>query len=390
MNLNIHIVSLLILVGLVQCQSPATLTDEEKNKEPISPSTEIVLSQEQIQAIGLTYGKLETKNMGQSIRANGRVDVPPSHHAQVNAKAEGFVRTVQVLPGHFVRAGQSLLVLENSEYVHLQEQYLIAQQELAYIEQTYQRQNKLRQESINARKELQRAEADLAIKKAQKISLEQRLSFLGFSPASIQAESMSSLISVTSPIDGYVKAVSARMGAFVNQGSPLIEIIGTDHKHLELQVFEKDILQVQEGQKVHFSVPNLKDKTYPATVFLVGKSFEQATKTVQVHAHIEDKAIEQKLLPGMFVEAELELANQALLSLPEQAIVPEGALFYIFWKAKEKGDKIFFQKREVIPQNTKNGFTAVRFIKPLPTSAQVVKEKAYYLQALLHQEGKEE
>ena len=57
--------------------------------------------------------------------------------------------------------------------------------------------------------------------------------------------------------------------------------------HLELNVFEKDILKVKEGKKITFTVPEASKEVFNAEVHLVGKSIEGNDRTINVHGHLD-------------------------------------------------------------------------------------------------------
>jgi cobalt-zinc-cadmium efflux system membrane fusion protein len=377
-----------LLLGLAACSS----SPKEEN-QPSTPteskSTELSLNQAQIKKIGLTWGESQSKELSTAVFVNGKVDVPPQNQATVHARQEGFVQSIKVLPGDFVKRGQILAVLENRDYLRLQEMYLTAKSELNYLQKELKRQQELRAEDINAEKTLQQVERDLQIKQAQEASLRQQLALLGLNTQNLQAQNLQAYFSLVSPIMGYVETVDLSMGEFVSMNKPLIKIKGTEHKHLELMVFEKEATMINKGQKITFQVPSLGQERYGAEVFLVGQSFDAKAKTINVHAHILDAKMEEKLVPGMFVNANILLPAQSHATLPEEAIIQEGKNYFVFLKGKEQGGKVFFDKIAVKVFNTQDGYTAFAPEKAIPQKAQFVQKGAYYLQAQLMNAGEE-
>jgi cobalt-zinc-cadmium efflux system membrane fusion protein len=55
----------------------------------------------------------------------------------------------------------------------------------------------------------------------------------------------------------------------------MLEIIETDHLHLELNVFEKDILKVKVEQDINFTVPEATNEIFHAKVHLVGNQLKE-------------------------------------------------------------------------------------------------------------------
>ena len=149
---------------------------------------------------------------------------------------------------------------------------------------------------------------------------------------------------------------------------------------------------MKEGQKVRFTVANAPDREYSATIYSVGKTFEQAPKAVHVHAEIEGGT--ENLIPGMYIEGRIAVTNASVPALPEAAIVGEGEESYIFIKTgeasheEEAGEGTgqdasekswVFKQIPVYTGVQDNGWVEVSFFEPLPDSAQIAYNVAYNL-----------
>ena len=66
-----------------------------------------------------------------------------------------------------------------------------------------------------------------------------------------------------------------------------MEIIDNSHIHLELSVFEKDILKIKKEQEINFKIPDASSNVFKAEVHLIGTALEE-NRTIKVHAHLED------------------------------------------------------------------------------------------------------
>ncbi len=88
--------------------------------------------------------------------------------------------------------------------------------------------------------------------------------------------------------------------------------------HVELTVFEKDITQLKVGQKIRYTLPNESGAERTATLHLIGREIS-TERTVRVHAHLDKE--ETQLIPGMYVKAFIELNNNTVPALPQEAIV---------------------------------------------------------------------
>ncbi|MFV3038167.1 HlyD family efflux transporter periplasmic adaptor subunit, partial [Klebsiella pneumoniae] len=66
-------------------------------------------------------------------------------------------------------------------------------------------------------------------------------------------------------------------------------------------VYEQDIAKIKTGQQVMFTIINDPHHPHTATIFSINKAFEDNQQAVIAHAKIN--AIDDNLLPGMFIEA---------------------------------------------------------------------------------------
>ena len=53
---------------------------------------------------------------------------------------------------------------------------------------------------------------------------------------------------------------------YIAASDVILEIVDTSHLHLELAVFEKDILKIKVGQKIKFTVPEASKEIFDADV----------------------------------------------------------------------------------------------------------------------------
>jgi multidrug efflux pump subunit AcrA (membrane-fusion protein) len=134
--------------------------------------------------------------------------------------------------------------------------------------------------------------------------------------------------------------MNANVGMFVAPSDVILEIVDTNHLHLELAVFEKDILNVKVGQKINFRVPEATKEVFNAEVHLVGKSIEGNDRTINVHGHLDDN-IKQKLLTGMFVEAGIVTNSKKGLAIPTEALLTENNKNFVLVLDNDKNQYAF-------------------------------------------------
>ena len=165
-------------------------------------------------------------------------------------------------------------------------------------------------------------------------------------PNNVTAENITSSINLYAPISGYITRVNVVKGKFAEPTDVIFEIIKTNHLHLELKVYEKDILKVKKGQQIAFRIPETETENYTGEVFLVGKTIEEADRTVTVHCHITEET-EIPLVAGMYIEADIFVDTYEKFCLPVDAFLREESKYYVFVNTETDEDGYTFVKTHV-------------------------------------------
>ncbi|MDQ2772238.1 MAG: efflux RND transporter periplasmic adaptor subunit, partial [Bacteroidota bacterium] len=273
------------------------------------------------------------------------------------------------------------------EYLKLQQDYLQTQARIDYLQQETNRQQILNDEDVGARRKLQQATSELHTEQAAAGSLAAQLRLIGLNPGTVSAGNIRPSVPLIAPIGGYVKAVMVNPGQFVNPQDVLVELVDRSDLHLELKVFERDIAKVKVGQDILFTVPaqGAGTRPLPATVFLVGKAFDDDGRTVSVHAHLHDTGPDAlataTLLPGQYVSARIITGLTPQRTLPEDALVPGGEVSYAFYQVKADAKGRTYHRFSLRPGTTDQGQVAVRPLDKLADTTHLVVKGAYFLDA---------
>lgn len=310
---------------------------KEAKTEAEVPETDglITVTTTQFQSAGMEVATPIEQDFDVTIKTSGNIDVPPQNRAKVTTFIGGYVKGTKLLVGDRVTKGQALLTLENTEFLDIQKDYLEVAEQIHYLKSEYERQKTLYDEKITSQKNYLKAESDYRRAKATHQSLKEKLVMLNINPATVEKGKLTSVITIFSPISGDIVIMNANVGMPVSPSDVILEIVDTNHLHLELAVFEKDILKVKEGQKINFTVPEASKEIFKADVHLVGKSIEGNDRTINVHGHLDD-AIKQKLLTGMFVEAGIVVDSKKGLAVPSEAIISENNKNFVLLLENQK------------------------------------------------------
>ena len=333
----------------------ALACNQPVNTEPASPEPAehtVALSLAQFKNANLVVGTLLQKEISALIRVKGKVDVPPQKLMSVSVPLGGYLKSSNLLPGMRVQQGEVIAVVEGEQYIQLQQDYLMAKEKLVWLEQEYNRQRELLATQSAPQKTFQMASADFSSQQVLVNALFQKLKLVGIQPENVTKDKISASISVRSGLSGYVAAVHVNAGKYLTPSDVLFEIISTDDIHLALKIFEKDIPMLQIGQSVMAYTNQQPEKKYPCRIILMGKEIA-ADRSIEIHCHFNQHNL--SLLPGTFMNAEIEVKNKAATVLPDDALVRFNNQQYVFVQT----DSLQFVMKEVQPGISENGYTQI-------------------------------
>lgn len=345
---NIILTSSLIAL-LVACGSDQTVDSTETNA---SIENSITLTDAQSNYAGIETGTMSSKQISSTVKLNGKIDVPPQSMVSISVPMGGYLKSTKLMDGMYIQKGEVLAVMEDVQYVQLQQDYLMAKAQFYVHESEYNRQKELNQSKATSDKVFEQAKASYQTQRVVIKSLEEKLKLIGINPQRLTTDNLSNSIHIYAPISGYVAAVNVNIGKYVNPSDVLFELVNPTDIFLSLTVFEKDINKLEIGQKLFASTTTDPQKKYECEVFLISKNLENNNAT-QVQCRI--KQSDKSLLPGMFMSAEIELTSKFTTALPEDAIVRfENKQFVFISTGKNQ-----FEMTEVNIGNTENGYTEI-------------------------------
>ena len=382
---------LILLFTIISCgnsDSKHTEDDDHKNEQTKDVANEaetpnkVALKLNQLEIMGIELGNLSQLNLGASLKVNGQLELPPQNMASVSALIGGRVQSVTVVEGDFVKKGQVIATLNNTEFIAMQREYLSAKSNLTYLEKDYLRKKELEKEGITSARAFQESEAAYFNAKADLNAAKATLNLLGVNTAQADKGVISASIPVVAPIQGYIQKIEINIGKSVAPEQEMFEIVDNNFLHLGLNVFEKDIEKLGMGQKIAFTLSTRPNKIYEAEIFALGKAFDLDTRSVKVHAKII--GTHEGLLTGMFVEARIATDSKMVDALPDEAFVNEKGLDYVFVQREKDKEDIVLEKIQVIKGVSDLGFSEVMFTNPITKNDLIVIKSAYYVNAELN------
>lgn len=383
------------------------------------------LSPEQMKSIKIEFGNIEKKQLTSSLKANGILKVPNQNKANATALSGGVIKSILMQPGNKVNKGQTIATITNNSFITLQEEYLVTTSKAVLVGLEVARQKELQAGNAGALKNLQASEAELGVLKARKSSLQKQLQLVGINATTLTSDNIRSTIGITSPISGTVGNVLVNIGSFIEANDPIAEIIDHSQLHLDLFVYEKDLIKLKVNQTIHFTLTNNPGKEYDAIVYSISNTFEQSTKAIAVHAKV--KGNKTGLIDGMNITALVSLEKANVDAVPTNAIVNHEGQDYIFivtdahseeehHKHNEAGEKehdhdehghhhdekeknkpegevahneegTTFEKIPVRKGTTDVGYSEITLLKEIPVNAKIVTNGAFFILAKMTNKG---
>jgi len=374
----------IIISGLILSLNSCINGDSKPVADPkeveVIPENIVELRADQIKLAGIQTGSVEMRSVSNTLKVNGIISVAPQNQATVCMPLGGFIKSTNLFPGNAVSRGQTLAIIENQEFVDIQQNYLEAKNKLVYAEAEYKRHTDLFKEDVYSEKNVQQVTVDYKNLKALVRSLEQKLLLIGINPDQLNEDNISNTVNLVSPIKGFLKAVNVNIGKFVSSTDVLFEIVNSDKLFLELTLFEKDADKVTSGQKIKFYINN-ETEEHEAIISQTGKSVSN-DKTFRVYGTVSSTC--KNVLPGMYVNALIEESDIKTMALPSDAVVSfdDKDYIFVFEKDKEEAGKAMTEYRifEVKKGVSSSGYTEIRLPEGFDiNTAKVVIKGAYNL-----------
>lgn len=365
----------IMLLVLISACGTETASETE---ETTSNSQKVEVTKKQFDYGNMEVGKLTEEPFHRVITATGMLDVPPENKSTVSAYFGGYVKNISLIQGQKITKGQTLLTLENPDYIQVQQDYLETKSQLGYLKSDYERQKELAADNVSSKKTYLKAESDYQMTLAKYESLKKKLELMNISPSSVSSLNIRTTIVVTAPISGYVTSVLATKGMFLNPSDIALTIMNTDHMHVELNIFEQDLAKVKIGQEISFRLQN-DDQKYAATVYLVNKAIDVENRIIKVHCHLVNEEQTRKFTPGMYVEAEIYASTDSTFALPIDAVISAEKRSYVLVKESLKNGNYSFLRKEVKVGQTNNEYIEIRNANNFDKNAEFLTKGAFNL-----------
>ena len=370
-----HIYKYILVFAVIALTSSCkTETSESTSVSVEEEAPGITIDQSQFANSKFELGNIEERSFSKLLNATGSIHVPEKSKAVVSTLMSGTVGAVNLLEGQWVSKGQKLFTVINPELINLQEEYLVANGQLEYLREDYNRQIELSKENLSTKKDLLKAKSDLNTTRSRHGALSKKLELYGIMTDNLNTNNLVSTLNVTAPISGYVSQIDVMRGMYIEPNQSAITLINTSQAYLELSVFEKDALALKKGQKVSFTLQGNPLENHVANVFIINKSINEK-HMITVNCKIEDGS--KRFVPGMYTNAKIILEDYKSSALPEEALVKMNEVYYALAVQSKEGSRMTFDKMEVKVGEIQNGY--IELLEQSNPSLEFLTKGAYFL-----------
>jgi membrane fusion protein, heavy metal efflux system len=352
-----------LMIAAVACKQKGETAASSASAPAASEQNVVVLDSLQKKNAGIVTATAQEGTTHATIRASGSVDVPPQSLISVSFPLGGYLKSTTLLPGSPISKGQVIAVMEDPAYVQLQQDYLTAKAKMQYLATDMQRQRELSEADATSKKSYQLALSEYNTQEVMIQSLAAKLRIIHINPDKLSPGTISGVVPIYAPINGYVSKVNVNIGKYVNPADVLFELVNPDDIHAAITVFEKNINSFKKGMHGKVSLVDKPDEWYDVETILVTRNVDENRSGV-LHCHFEKQMLH--LLPGMFLNAVFELDNKPAAIVPEDALVRYNGKEYVFTTADESS----FHLVRVTAGDRENGKVAL-----LPDSTDWLKTK---------------
>lgn len=274
---------------------------------------EVHLDADALALSDVAVGVAEMVSAG-GLRVTGAITYDQNRMSHVGPKTEGRLTELRVEVGSRVTEGLALAQLESPEVGNIRAELVEAEALLGIARENYDRELRLEAQGISSRREVLDAEAALRTMEARRRSAEERLRVLG---AALDGEG--GHFEVVAPYDGVVVERHGSRGEVVGPSDQLFTIADLSRLWIELDIFERDLTSVSEGQAVAVTTAAWPGRTFPARIGYVADILDIRTRTVRARVEIDNP--DGALRPGMFATAVIQTtAGAPVLAVPRDAV----------------------------------------------------------------------
>jgi membrane fusion protein, heavy metal efflux system len=300
--------------------------------DPVTRKYTICIGEGQKLLSQITTTHITKKYSEGYIECKGYIRPSINNQVIVSPPVQGVLKNIFIRQGEYVEKGKTLALLENSEIISLQENYLITKSEYDYLKEDFTRQGELSIENATSLKIMQQAQNEFRKTEAKLYSLKKMLNIIGINCDSVRIDRIQSIIELKAPISGKVNLLNSKSGALCSVENPLCEITGTNGQNIYINLNESQDVNVNLNQPIEFSVSTSPDIIYKSKIYSILPACNDLKK-IEVYADLPDNR--EFLTTETPVNARILTKGDSVDVLPEEAIIRSREKNYVIIRKED-------------------------------------------------------
>ena len=253
--------------------------------------TEIAVSPEMIQTMGIRTASVSNKEIEESLRLFGTVETNERLENVSVSRLEGWIENLSMnAEGDSVNPGELLYHVYSPDLIAAQKDYL----------------NSMR---IGNQKRID--------------SVRQRLRSLGMQSSTIDTVSRNRKVVERIPVyaesGGTVSKLLVREGDYVKPGSEILRLQSYDGVWVIASIAERDLSLIKAGQTVRLQFPSAPGAAPDGVIDYIYPTIDTATRTGRVRIEIDNSS--GNLRPGAYANIDVSLQSDTLLVIPSESVL---------------------------------------------------------------------
>ncbi|MGA3161974.1 MAG: efflux RND transporter periplasmic adaptor subunit [Terracidiphilus sp.] len=269
-----------------------------------------------------------------NVRSTGTVHARET--AILSAQVMGRIQQVLVRPGDSVRAGQTLIVLDDASLRSSAEQAQAGvkaaqgQQAAAQTDASLATSTLERYRQLQTEKSVSPQEMDEVTRRAEAASARLDAVRAQTEAARSQASGAATMLGYTrlhAPFSGVVTARVADPGTMASPGMPLLQIDQSGALQLQTTVDESAISAIHKGMKVQVEINGASAATFAGTIAEINAAADPTSHSFLVKIDLPSSG---QLRAGMYGTAEFPNGVRQAILIPRSSVVSRGSLVCVY------------------------------------------------------------
>lgn len=293
-------------------------------------------SQEVVKESEITVNTIPARaqDLAKSVRYTGIIR--GQNEVYLMPKTAARVTGIYVQAGDQVKAGQTLITLDNTDFIAGVKQA----EAMVAMAQAGLRSNELQAQSAQADYERSKSLHAAGAISDQQLELA-RLKYESLITGSAQAsldQAQGTLLAaqtalgkcvITSPIDGVVGSIGISLGDTANPAAPAAIVSDTSQLQVEVMVGESEVSYIQKGRGVDVNVNAVQEQAFKGQVESIASVADPSKHNYTVKVALLNT--DGRIKSGMFAEIKIDtLSKPQVIAIPVGGVIPKGGRQIVF------------------------------------------------------------